>query len=520
MGDTEPQTAYILVGLVVIFATATWFSSQSRKLNHIPSLTTDLPILSLIGVFRCLFQSNDLIQQGYEKYKGAAFRIPELFRWHVLVSGKTMVDELRKANDDELNFMDAMNDLMHMDYTFGPDTHHNPYHISVIRTSLTRNLGVLYRDVRDELVTATREFIPPSDDWVPVRAFETIMKIVCRTSNRIFVGLPLCRDPEFMEMNMKFTMEVVKAGYMVGAVPEVFRSMVAKFTPMEKIKRRAEEILRPVIEERLRMIEEYGEDWPDKPVIGFSSLEVATSLTDVRQNDMVSWLIDLAPRGKETVPSVALRVLTVNFAAIHTSTMTFSNVLYHLAASPEYQVELREEVDRVVAEHGWSKEALGKMIKVDSFIKETGRFEGLGALSLTRKAVKDFTFSDGTFIPKGTIVSATSRATHFDDENYENAEMFDPWRFARMEKTDSADTAALRNQFVNARPEILTFGLGKHACPGRFFASTELKSLLANFVVAYDMKFEKEGVLPSPTWVTTSVVPNRSAIVMFRRRQV
>ncbi|KAH8105091.1 cytochrome P450 [Cristinia sonorae] len=500
--EAEAQNAYILAGLVVFFTIARWASSQNHKLNHIPPLTTDIPFLSFIGVIQQIFYSKELIQQGYEKYKGSAFRIPQLFRWHVLVSGRTMVEDLRKANDDEMNFMNAVNDTLHTDYTFGADTHENQYHVTVIRNALTRNLGVLFPDVRDELVVATRELIPPSDDWIPVRAFDNVMKIVCRTSNRIFVGLPLCRDPEFMEINMTFTTEIVKAGYIVGAVPKILRGFAAKFTPVEKLKRRAEEILRPVIEERVQMMEEYGGDWPDKP------------------NDMISWLIDLAPPGKETVPSVALRVLTVNFAAIHTSTMTFSNALYHLAASPEYQVELREEVDRVVAEHGWSKEALGKMIKVDSFIKETGRFEGIGAISVTRKAMKDFTFSDGTFIPKGTIVSATSRATHFDDENYENAQVFDPWRFAKMEKTDSTDTAALRNQFVNARPDMLTFGIGKHACPGRFFASTELKGLLANFVVTYDMKLEKEGVLPAPTWVTTNVVPSRSAIVMFRKRQV
>lgn len=57
------------------------------------------------------------------------------------------------------------------------------------------------------------------------------------------------------------------------------------------------------------------------------------------------------------------------------------------------------------------------------------------------------------------------------------------------------------------------------ASPGRFFASTELKSLLANFVYTYDMKMEKEGVVPPPTWFMTSIVPNQTAEVMFRKRQ-
>ncbi|TCD62558.1 hypothetical protein EIP91_006736 [Steccherinum ochraceum] len=478
--SSEPRWVYVVAALAAWFTIVNLAKSQRRKLSHIPSLTVDLPLLSYIGSLQYLLSARTLLQRGYDKYKGKAFKVPEFFRWHVFISGKTLVEELRKANDDELNFMEAMNEVLHMDYTFGNEAHNNPYHIPIIRTSLTRNLGVLYPEVRDELVTASNELIPPSDDWTKVQAFPTIMKIVCRTSNRIFVGLPLCRNEEFLKINMGYTLEIVKAGLMVGAVPSFMRGLAAQMTSVAPMTKRSEDILRPIIEERVRSIDEHGGDWDDKP------------------NDMISWLIDAAPKGADLVPSVALRVLITNFAAIHTSTMTFSHVLYHLAAYPEYQSELREEVDRVVARHGWTKDSLAKMIKTDSFIKEIARFQGLGTTSLTRLAMKDFTFSDGTFIPKGTLVSATSRAAHFDEENYENADIFDPWRFAKMEAADG--TESLRNQIVNTHPEFLTFGLGKHACPGRFFASTELKSLLANFVYTYDMKMEQEGVVPPTTW--------------------
>ena len=82
-------------------------------------------------------------------------------------------------------------------------------------------------------------------------------------------------------------------------------------------------------------------------------------------------------------------------------------------------------------------------------------------VSLTRKAMKDFTFSDGTFIPKGTIISATGRATHFDRENYEHPDVFDPWRFTGMSDGNILDD--LRNQFVATRSEFLPFGYGRHA---------------------------------------------------------
>ncbi|TCD62554.1 hypothetical protein EIP91_006732 [Steccherinum ochraceum] len=235
------------------------------------------------------------------------------------------------------------------------------------------------------------------------------------------------------------------------------------------------------------------------------------------QVDMLTWLIENVPKEKDIVEAITLRVLIVNFAAIHTSTMTFSHVFYHAAAYPEYQAELRKEVDRVVAECGWTKEALGKMVKLDISIKQNSRFIGLGTMSLTRLAVKDFTFLDGTLIPKGTLVSAPIRAVHFDEEKYEHADVFDSWRFAKME--NARDSESLRNEFVNTRPDFLSFGLGKHACPGRFFASTELKGLLANFVHTYDMKSEQDGVVPDSSWIGMNNLPSTTANVLFRKRR-
>jgi hypothetical protein len=56
----------------------------------------------------------------------------------------------------------------------------------------------------------------------------------------------------------------------------------------------------------------------------------------------------------------------------------FTQALYDLAASPEYAVSLREEVECVVREFGWTKAALDRMFKVDNFLRESQRINGLG----------------------------------------------------------------------------------------------------------------------------------------------
>ncbi|KAJ7660426.1 hypothetical protein B0H17DRAFT_832480, partial [Mycena rosella] len=53
-----------------------------------------------------------------------------------------------------------------------------------------------------------------------------------------------------------------------------------------------------------------------------------------------------------------------------------------------------------------------------------------------------------------------------------------------------------KRHMVSTGTDHLPFGTGKHACPGRFFAATELKAMLAHLVLNYDVKAEVEGVRP------------------------
>ena len=55
----------------------------------------------------------------------------------------------------------------------------------------------------------------------------------------------------------------------------------------------------------------------------------------------------------------------------------FTHALFYLAAHPQCIQPLREEVEGIVEKDGWTKTALGKMHKVDSFVKECLRMQGI-----------------------------------------------------------------------------------------------------------------------------------------------
>ena len=76
--------------------------------------------------------------------------------------------------------------------------------------------------------------------------------------------------------------------------------------------------------------------------------------------------------------------------------------------------------------------------------------------------MKDVTLTDGTFIPKGTIVCLPGHAIHHDHELFENPETFNPLRFVdREDKRDQHGNT--RNQMVTVNAESLGFGLGRSA---------------------------------------------------------
>ena len=96
---------------------------------------------------------------------------------------------------------------------------------------------------------------------------------------------------------------------------------------------------------------------------------------------MISWILDEAIGNPEyeSLREITLRVLTLNFAAIHTSTTSTMAALYTLAAHPEIAHSLREELLKMVQDHGWNKQTLDECELLDSFLKETQRHSGVSA---------------------------------------------------------------------------------------------------------------------------------------------
>ena len=139
---------------------------------------------------------------------------------------------------------------------------------------------------------------------------------------------------------------------------------------------------------------------------------------------------------------------------------------------------------------------------------------------MKRYALEDYTFSDGITVPAGTIIGILTTSVHFDPAVFEDPLKFDGFRFIRMKECAALDGYPDKNYDVaTVNSEFIAFGQGKHACPGRFFASAEIKLILAHIIVTYDMKLE-DGSSRPPNFVRRNAnAPNPTAKICFRKRQ-
>ncbi|KAK0458307.1 cytochrome P450 [Desarmillaria tabescens] len=96
-------------------------------------------------------------------------------------------------------------------------------------------------------------------------------------------------------------------------------------------------------------------------------------------DDMLTWVNEAAPSGRQSVEDIALCMLNVNFTALHTTAMTFTHVVLHLASKPEYIDILRSEIEDAANGNPLDQAALERCWKLDSFLKESQRLNGLGA---------------------------------------------------------------------------------------------------------------------------------------------
>lgn len=384
-------------------------------------------------------------------------------------------------------------------------------HLTVITRDLTRQLTNLTDEVHDEVsASIDDEWGTDTTEWKAINPFVTIIEVVARTSSRVFVGKKLARNRELNKAAMDFAATVMPTAIFLRRFPASIRPVLAPVFGFsnKSYRKKIAAIIGPEIAAR----QHEARVAPEK----------ANSLS--QHNDFLQWVINMSsvsddPKDNEA-SIIAQRLMIVNFAAIHTSSITLTNAIYNLVSSPEYDSiikTLRDEIVEVLSstEDGkWSKHAVSNLRKLDSFMRESTRISPISVFAMTRKVVAPGGITSPiskTFLPEGSSVAIPGLAIHRDPELYDEPDVFKPFRFVDMRDQTNANL-----NMSTTSLQYATFGHGRHACPGRFFATLELKLMLACMVQNYD--FERLDTRPENAWAGQICVPPVKNTIRIKRR--
>nr|XP_036582281.1 ent-kaurene oxidase [Colletotrichum truncatum]KAF6790941.1 ent-kaurene oxidase [Colletotrichum truncatum] len=462
-------------------------------------------------------KARNLYIEGYRKFKDGAFRIMTARESECIVVSPNFLRQLKKLPDTVLSFNEAVEEALQTRYT--KISSNIPTIPHTLKTSLNPALFRLNPVILDEVTTGIRDEFPQSSEWTTVSINKKLMRVVAKTSGRIFVGPGLCRDEVYLEAAVGYTFDMTAAIQAVGFISPWLRPIMASRLPqVKKLHTRfqqADAFLRPIVTARREAAKSRlaGEAKPD---------------------DMLQWLLDSQDKfGQQSDREISKYQLSLTFAAIHTTTVALTHSFYNLVAMPELVQILRDEIVEAVADTKGeiTATAIQRMLKLDSFIKEIMRFYPQTATAFQRKVMKTFTLPNGQLVPAGTIIEVPSHAINYDETIYAEPEKFDALRFYNIRKqkeaalsmtmsaNDATTEAAANNQFTSVSETSLAFGYGRNACPGRFFAANEIKMILATTILNYDLKMP-DGCTARYDNLTvgSQLVPDPSKSIMMKLR--
>ncbi|KAE8354978.1 cytochrome protein [Aspergillus coremiiformis] len=412
---------------------------------------------------RFVDHAQSLIDAGF-KHSSQGFRLHTDFGTKLVLPPK-YAEEI--ALDGRFSFGKSIDREFFVDYAgfepFRSGPEHNGLFLDTIKSKMT-NAGLIMRPLSEETELTLREQWTDSPEWHTLPLYTNVVRIIAQLTSRIFLGQELCRSAAWLEITSIYPVVGFEAAKELRLWPRPLRPLVVWFLPScQRLRaqvQRARDVMGPVLDAR----------------------EAArTNGCAPDQLDAIEWLEEKA-KGRPYDPAIAQ--LTLSLAAVHTTADLLAKVLLDLCEHAEIIPALRQEIVAVIQEHGWQKSTLVNLKLMDSFLKENQRLKPFSLIPMERDAEHSVRLRDGTEIPKGTTLTVANHHLR-DPAIYPDPERFDPYRFLKLRDEKGQERTA---QLESTSPDHLGFGYGKYACPGRFFASSEVKIALCHILLKYDLQ--------------------------------
>ncbi|KAI0533246.1 cytochrome P450 [Xylaria digitata] len=438
--------------------------------------------------------SKALILDGYRHTDGKEpFYVPSELGPRLILPVRYM-EELKSAPIDKVDFVGAVHEMFEYEYT--GVVHRSRMIPSTLISHLTPRLPTIMPEVQDEMKVAINDELPSCDNWTEVNIMEGTTRVITRATSRMAGGEALSRDKEWITAAISYALWAFTAAQKIKKTPWPLRYLVAPWLP--EVRKYipwsfsvAARVAVPLLEQRER--------------------------TGEQANDFLQFLKDTARGAEKEDKFISHLLVMVSFASIHTSVATIGGLIYDLCQYPELVEIIRDEYQGIVDGDGnIPKGCFAKLVKMDSIMKESQRLNPISLLTFERIINEERTLKDGFTIPAGTHIGIPNYHIAMDPRFYPEPDKFDGLRFEKLRQDPSW---ANKSQFVSSNAQSMSFGYGRHACPGRQFMDQEFKSFLVKLLSNFDLKF-KEGQSRMPNVPLESQYLLQHVSILLKRRKI
>ncbi|OJD19719.1 hypothetical protein AJ78_00342 [Emergomyces pasteurianus Ep9510] len=393
----------------------------------------------------------------------------------------------------------------------------------LVSKELNKVLDGIVLSMNDELKFALESRLgQDTANWKVLDLQKTVQLVVVQATSRFHVGKPLCRDEEYLHLILKIMDEMIVSAAVAGAFPTTLQPLISPIASWRL--RRLISRVRKLIEPRFNECMAHG-------------------TADDKSTDFFQMMFRFAQKERPdelNLWDMTNRLCMANFEAIHQTSMAITNMILNIVSSDtEYDTIsiLRNETTAHLGggemnsenylndDKKWTKAKIANLVKVDSIARETMRLHSFANRGLFRKVMVDgVQTEDGISLPKGSILSFLSQPRHTDSDIFGDPLKFDPWRFSRAREQcekNSATAEAAGTHALVSTSQLLSFGRGRNACPGRYLVDFEVKMIVSYLLFKYDIRLPEEygGQRPQARWVAEASVIPKDARVMVRRRK-
>ncbi|KAG9284938.1 hypothetical protein G9A89_006316 [Geosiphon pyriformis] len=486
--------------LITILALTIYYLRKPKyNLNEPPLVPYKYPLIG--HTYEIRDDCEGFLRRCREKY-GDMYNIYQYGKVYT-IAGKDSAPELMKHKDADFpGAVDMMFPIMQLLGSTGSSTREITKHLTIEITSL---LPKLNEKLQPQIKISVEKYIGLSEE--PKTIYFLLNKsqeILAFVAASVFLGEELSKDEELLLSFANFSKDVRQ----IFQTPRIlafihpwlhrqllFWKIKLGKNPVEKHQADLTKKLVPIVEKRIKEMREQGDKY-NPPL------------------DVIQMLLDGGLVGeKENINynHMAIHIYILAFSSIFTTSLKLTNAIIDYAAETDYQKELLEEQDKIAKEFGTdgfpALDQIEKMVKLDSFLKESIRYnEHFLGLQKANISSSPITLSNGYQLPsKRTVFIDLLSVTQSEELQGSNPTKFNPVRYLNKGGTTTRVDRA-----------YLSFGLGRNACPGRFFAMLQIKSFLSIIIRNFKISFV-DGTKPKKLNFEGNRIPSNDGVIFEKR---